>query len=133
MLLKIPGNISRGDYESTIDTYLTQCEASQILVGFYDAIRNNPISLMSDITSFLKIKPFDETEINNKVPVNPSPEHDIPEEVREYLTELFSHNIEKLADKYGSYASLWLRTNNRIGTRSMSEQVNVNYTSSFNP
>ncbi len=105
--LKQPRMILRGDYERTIDAYLEHFDSSQILVGFYDAIQNDPVTLMSEITTFLGVESFEEDCMKTKRYVNKSPQSQMPNRVRDYLLETYSPLINRLAMTFGSYASVW--------------------------
>ncbi len=97
----------RSDYERTINTYLEHFNSQQILIGFYDAIIHDLPGFLSDITDFLEIDKFEQSLINNQKKVNVSPAKEIPLKVKEYLIETYTPMIDRLGDKYGSYAQLW--------------------------
>ncbi|MCF6238882.1 MAG: sulfotransferase domain-containing protein, partial [Candidatus Marinimicrobia bacterium] len=122
-LLQHPAMSLRGDYERTIETYLTTFDSSQILVCFYDAIKNNPVGLMSDITKFLAIEPYGETVITNKVPVNPSPAHTIPQKVSNFLYETYAPMINRMAESFGSYSTIWNSEGSPGDVKSKKNQV----------
>jgi len=105
--LKMPDMLLRGDYERTIDTYLQHFDPSQILIGFYDAIHDNPVGLLSDITRFLEVPPFEESVIDNKTRVNMSPPREMSKTVRDYLVETYAPVIDRMAQSFGSYAMMW--------------------------
>jgi hypothetical protein len=107
LMLQSQGMRSRGDYNRTIETYLRHFDASQMLLGFYDAIVDNPRGLMDGITEFLGVKPSKPGAINHGVKVNASPVYAMPEEVREYMADMFKSDILDLADRYGGYARRW--------------------------
>ncbi|MEL6470231.1 MAG: sulfotransferase domain-containing protein [Cyanobacteria bacterium J06623_4] len=105
--LKQPGVVLRGDYERTLNNYLQHFEASQILICFYEAIKYDPVGLMSDITTFLDIPPFATGAIDHKRRVNSSEPRQMPNAVRDYLVETYSPSIDRLANALGSYAEGW--------------------------
>lgn len=105
--LKEPVVTLRNDYQRTINAYLEHFDSSQILVCFYDAITHDPGGLMSDITSFLKISPFQENTVSNKTRFNASKPKKIPTRVQEYLLEKYSPMLTQLAALLGSYANTW--------------------------
>ena len=72
---------------------------------------------MSNITTFLNVRPFDESAINNKVQINPSPAHDMPIKVRDYLHETYSPMINRIAETLGSYATIWNSEINHCETK----------------
>jgi hypothetical protein len=99
--------IVRGDYASTVDNYLQFFDSSQILICFYDAIANDPEGLMHSITSFLGIRHFPADAVDSKTLVNASPKLDMPEQIRDYLVEMYSPMLTCLSKRFGSYASGW--------------------------
>lgn len=105
--LKQPGVVLRGDYERTLDNYLQQFDSSQLLVCFYEAIRQDPVGLMTDIADFLDISPFAEGSINASKRVNASKPRPMPKPVRDYLLETYGPSIERIASSLGSYANVW--------------------------
>ncbi|MGK7943275.1 MAG: sulfotransferase [Microcystaceae cyanobacterium] len=97
----------RNDYERTLDNYLAYFDSSQILVGFYDAIIDNQSGLLTGITDFLGVSPFEERLLNKEIYVNVSPSQSIPKEVKDYLVETYTPSIERMAKYLGSYAAKW--------------------------
>jgi hypothetical protein len=97
----------RGDYERTLDIFLQHFDRRQMLVGFYDAIGADPGGLLDGITEFFGIAPFDRTAIDNGLRVNPSEQAEMPAAVHEFLTETYEPMIERLAERFGSYAARW--------------------------
>ena len=117
--LKTPGNVLRGDYERTLDIYLDHFDASQILVCFYDAVRCDPVGLMSGIASFIGVSPFEEAAVDNEKRFNPSPSRRMSDRVEAYLLDAYTPMIERLADRFGSYATLWKGASGRYDVRSL--------------
>jgi hypothetical protein len=99
--------LRRGDYQRTLETFLQHFDRRQMLIGFYDAIGQDPAGLLDGITDFLGITPFDRTAIDNGMRVNPSEQAEMPAAVREFLTETYEPMIERLAERFGSYAARW--------------------------
>ncbi|MEM9537144.1 MAG: sulfotransferase [Cyanobacteria bacterium P01_A01_bin.3] len=122
-LLRQPGMALRGDYERTIALYSEFFDPSQILVGFYDAVSQNPLGLFSGITDFLGIEPFDSAAIDNQTRVNTSPPRPIPADVKHYLLETYSPAIDRLARSVGGYAKRW----NGYGDSSVEATVTLNH------
>lgn len=102
-----PGQELRSDYLRTIDLYLDFFNPEQLLLGFYDAITDQPEKLLSEILKHLGARKIMEhgnlREINNK-----SKEADMPETYRMYLESKYCGDLEELANRYGGYASRWL-------------------------
>lgn len=113
--LKDPATTLRGDYERTLNAYLEHFDASQILVCFYDAIQNDPISLVSSITDFLGVKRFEQSSIDSAKRLNQSPQSSMPKDVIDFLNETYSPMIDRLAVQFGSYAQSW-----QVGLESLS-------------
>lgn len=101
------GQELRSNYLRTIDLFLDFFDSSQLLLGFYDAITDQPEALLTEILKHIGAK--DTTnhgkidQINNK-----SKELDMPESYRKYLENKYSDDLQELAKRYGSYASRWL-------------------------
>jgi hypothetical protein len=105
--LESPRMVLRGDYERTVDTYLRHFKSSQLLLGFYDAIRDDPEGLLNGIADFLGVAPFASGVIDNQVVINASPVQEMPDAVREYLVACYGPVVESLADRFGGYARWW--------------------------
>ncbi len=94
----------RSDYMRTLENYSHVFPKEQILIGFYDAIIEDPSGLLLGITKFFGVDSI--PEIESKV-VHKSIEVDCPDEVYEYLKQKYFLQIKGLADKYGGYFSKW--------------------------
>jgi hypothetical protein len=105
--LKSQHTVLRSDYERTLNVYLEHFDASQILICFYDAIQDDPIDLLSCITSFLNVNDFKEAEIDNQKRVNYTPQSPMPHDVRLYLLEKYNPLMDRLAKNFGSYSRIW--------------------------
>ncbi|MEM9537143.1 MAG: sulfotransferase [Cyanobacteria bacterium P01_E01_bin.45] len=105
--LQEPLMMLRGDYERTLALYSELFDPSQILIGYYDAISQDPHGLLSGVTEFLEISPLHSTLIDNQTRVNSSPPRPIPADVKDYLWETYSPMIERLASSVGGYAKHW--------------------------
>ncbi len=99
--------VLRGDYERTITNFLSHFDSSQILVCYFDAIRQDKVGLMAAITDFLGVSRFDNDAIENQVPVNPSTPRQMPRKVHDHLTSVYEPMITRFARDYGSYAVDW--------------------------
>lgn len=105
--LNEPRMILRGNYERTLDVYLSHFSSSQILVCFFDAIKHNPLVLMQDITDFLNVKKLAPLAIDSNTLINSTPNYEIPHLVKEYLYEVYSPMINRISNLFGSYATTW--------------------------
>ncbi|KYP10025.1 MAG: hypothetical protein A0129_15210 [Limnobacter sp. CACIAM 66H1] len=102
-----PAQELRSNYLRTIDLYLDFFDSSQLLLGFYDAITDQPEALLSEILKHIGAKDTvhqgNLRQINNK-----SRKVDLPESYRRYLESKYCDDLEELATRYGGYASRWL-------------------------
>lgn len=104
--------VLRSDYQRTIDNYCSVFPKDQILIGFYDAIIDNPIQLLEEITSFIIGRPssgIEKLDLNKRV--HKSVPQKCPTEVDDYLKEKYHKMIEQLALQYGGYFSKWYEVN----------------------
>lgn len=131
--LKQPGMTLRGNYERTIDAYLKYFNTSQFLVCFYDAIIFDPLGLMAAITDFLEITPFDKSAVDNATRINPSPAYKLPVKIKEYLGETYTPMINRIAEKFGSYATRWIGSKNSIEKAPSSKSQSIQFPPSFHP
>lgn len=97
----------RSNYLRTLDLYLSCFDPSQILIGFYDAIKDQPKELLSEILRHIGAAGLSGQETLQQV-YNKSKECVIPERHRKYLENKYNHDLEELARRYGGYASRWL-------------------------
>jgi len=105
--LKYPGMVLRGDYARTLNIYLSHFDPSQILICFYDAIKNDPAGFLSGITEHLDVGPFAERAIVNEIYYNVSPQFSMPDKVKDYLVNTYAPLMTLMADRLGSYSVLW--------------------------
>ena len=110
-----PNRELRSDYLRTIDLYLSYFDPNQLLLGFYDAILDQPAALLSEILRHIGATDTtaygDLSQVNNK-----SKEVDMPVEYRNYLYSKYRDDMKELASRYGGYASRWLSCNNEKHT-----------------
>jgi len=98
----------RSNYIQTIKKYSSVYPENQILIGFYDAISNNPEELLSEIVEFIggdstNILEYCKLEKKN----NRSPQFDMPKEVEIFLKNKYKPIIRELSDLYGEYFTKW--------------------------
>ncbi len=106
--LERKGHSLRSDYIRTIDNYTSVFGNEQILICFYDAISDNPETLMNDILKHI----CGDTSIsighlNLKSRVNESRTIDRPKEVEDHLKNKYHSQIKELSEKYGGYFTKW--------------------------
>jgi len=116
-LLDEPGIVVRGDYERTLDAYLSVFDPAQLLICFYDAIQADPIGLLRDITAFLGVPPPEPATIDNRTRVNASPARPMSPRIRDYLNDRYGAMTERLARRLGSYAETWAASG--VGTTAL--------------
>ncbi len=102
-----PAQQLRSDYLRTIDLFLTCFDSKQLLIGFYDAIAEQPAELLSKVLRH--IGAIDTSSHRNLHKVeNKSRPIDMPEDYRVYLEGKYCGDLEELARRYGGYAARWL-------------------------
>ena len=101
----------RSDYLGIIDRYHKFFPEDQILICFYDEIKNDPLSFLTRIVSFIGgdgsniIKSCDlQSQDNASSPLA------MPENIKTYLKAKYTSMIQELADKYGNSCSHWLQS-----------------------
>ncbi len=98
----------RSDYMTTIHNYCQVYDKDQIMIGFYDAILENPSKLLHQVVDFIGGNPNNinhDGELLKKV--NVSQKAECPPEVLIHLKEKYKPQIESLAKQYGGYFSKW--------------------------
>jgi hypothetical protein len=103
--LESDDQLQRSDYLQTLDNYSAVFPRDQILIGFYDAIIENPGKLLKEITQFLGVEEIE--EIKSSKVVHKSIELDCPVEVKAYLQEKYHDQIREMAERFGGYFSKW--------------------------
>lgn len=118
----------RSNYIDTIDRFQKYYNKNQILIGFYDAIKEQPENLLQGIVKFLggntsKIQ----EECNLSKIDNISPKMKIPENIRNFLIDKYSPMMKELANRYGSYCQTWYseasKNKHSLTTRNVHIQV----------
>ncbi|MES0491814.1 MAG: sulfotransferase domain-containing protein [Leptospirales bacterium] len=105
---KSPGQVLRGDYLRTYRNWSRHFPESNIFIGFYDEVRDDPVRLINRVTQFLGIGDYPVEYLGKtKEKVNFSKTMQMPDEIRRYLTQMYAEPIRKMADKFGSYAIQW--------------------------
>lgn len=105
----------RCDYINTIKNYSNIFPKNQILICFYDAIKDNPLQLLKEVVKFIGGNPENVEkycDVMQKVSV--SRKIDMPIEVYTFLKEKYYSEIKQLAEEYGGYCNKWyVEINNR--------------------
>lgn len=103
------------DYVKLIETWIKYFDKDQVLIFYYDELKQNPQLLMDRICHFLDIETF---ELNNpKKKYNEGIIQEIPEKYRRILVDMNYGFIENLSIKYPSkYSSEWLEKHKQYTT-----------------
>ncbi len=100
----------RSDYLQTIQKYTTTFPKNQIIIGFYDAIKSDPVELLSEIVHFIGGN-GEPSVIMQKCPyssvINPSQEMVCPPEARAHLQSKYKQKLRQMAISWGSYCVEW--------------------------
>ena len=114
--------ILRGDYVRTIENYTAIIPREQVLLAFYDGIRDNPGKLLEEIILFLggdtsAVKRLNAIAASSNV----SRHLEMPPEIRDHLLAVYEPGIEKLARDHGGYCDVWLQKhyNRTLGERKL--------------
>lgn len=99
------GQSLRSNYIRTIDNFTSVFPKEQLLIGFYDAIVDDPQKLLSEITTFLGVDSI-EVQGSDKV-INKSRKMDCPDEVLSHLKSKYHDQMKSLAGRYGGYFRKW--------------------------
>jgi hypothetical protein len=102
-----PEQVLRSDYLHTIELYKDFFDPSQILLGYFDAIIDQPEMLLTEILGHIGARQV-ALHANLGVINNKSKEVQMPRAYREYLVGKYYPEIEKISSRYGGYASKWL-------------------------
>lgn len=106
-MLATPSLKLQGQYAQTLSDFTQVLPKGRLLVGFYDAISDNPTGLMNDITQFLNIEPLAAEQLDTRTRFNPSPSKPMPQDLKDYMYELYQPELDAIAETLGSYASSW--------------------------
>lgn len=100
----------RSDYLGNLTRICNVFPSNQVLIGFYDAVIDNPIGLVCDIMSFIGQTVTVETVQNEckiKAFSNKGRTESIPEAVLKYLNEKYEKVNMHNAEVFGSYSRAW--------------------------
>ena len=98
---------SRGDYPKIIGNYLEIFDPGQLLICCYDSIEEKPLELLNEIYAFLGIPCITSNRELLSAKYNVSPAHEMPQEIRSHLEEIFKPSIQEMAERYGGYFNNW--------------------------
>ena len=110
------------DYLETLQRYQKFSQPQKILVGFLDAIEEQPLTTLQEIVTFLG---GDVEKINEHCKVgdaeNKSASLEIPDEIRAHLCSKYGGLLRKLSDRFGGYCTRWM--NRHLGTNAKEENI----------
>jgi hypothetical protein len=107
--VKRPAMRLRSDYERTLMAYERILGRGRILVGFYDAVENDPLGLLRGISEFIGVDAPNYSDSSGyRERINATPPRKMPPFVRQFLADHFGPMTERLASRFGGYAESWL-------------------------
>ena len=104
-----PQQDRRSDYRRALELFLRYYPPDQLLVGFFDAIREDPEGLLGAVCQYLGAAAPAIEGGSLRKEVNRSRRQDsCPPEFRGYLERKYRPLMEWLADRFDGYAARWL-------------------------
>lgn len=109
-LIDSPFQERRSDYLRTYDVWTSYFGRENVLVRFYEQIKEEPHDLLSDVGSFLGLSNVSSLYRPKKSQqkVNTSTKAEIPENVKLYLSRMYYDELLQMCDVFGGYASGWV-------------------------
>jgi hypothetical protein len=106
--LESPAIVQRVNYIEAIERYQKYSQPGRMLISFLDAIEENPLETLQEITTFLggnleKIPEY----CSIRTVSNASPSLNIPERIEDYLCAKYHPLITELAERFGGYCTRW--------------------------
>ena len=106
--LERPNTVLKSDYMKVLNRYKKHFASNQILIGFYDAIIDQPNNLISDIVKFLG---GNATLVNQSCKLytvnNQSPQTPMPLDIYKHLKSQYESSIYELAECFNGYCANW--------------------------
>jgi hypothetical protein len=98
----------RGNYVRTINNWRNCFSEEQFFIGFFDDIVQNPRQFLLRVFEFLEVDSSEEyiTRFAFKK-INPSPQKEMPSELKLYLANQYYPQIKTLSEMLGGYANQW--------------------------
>ncbi len=103
----VPG-LTQGYYSRTIDNWTRVFPEEQLLVCFFDEMRNDPQAYLRRVLRHIGAN--DEVDLDApslRKKVNSNPEHAMPQRFHEHLAEKYRSEIEELGQRYGEQVGGW--------------------------
>lgn len=103
------GMSQRANYIDALNRYQTYSQPGRMLVGFLDAIEEQPLQTLQEVVSFLggDISKVAENCSVHKAS-NASPSLDMPDEIKTQLCTKYRSLITELSDRFGGYCTRWM-------------------------
>jgi hypothetical protein len=116
--LRHPAPRSRGDYLRTLKNWGEAFPPEQFFIGFFEDLTGQPQSFLREILRFLDIAPETiRSRTDLAKPVNAArseTRRGMPEEIAQELAGSYLSDLRALAGRFGSHASVWLASAERI-------------------
>ena len=98
----------RSSYIQTLENYVKYYKKEQILIGFFDAIEEQPKQFLKEIVGFVGGNEKMVTRLTNlDLKTNVSYSTVAPEKISLFLKKKYQSLIAELSDKFGGYCSKW--------------------------
>ena len=97
-----------GDYLKIIQKWEGVFGEENIFIGFFDDIKTQPKSLLTDLFNFLGVS--DDVEWNSfpfNQKFNAGKRVDMPDDIRSYLSAIYKKDIELLKERFGDKVGGW--------------------------
>jgi hypothetical protein len=102
-------SISRGDYETILDRWLSIFDSRQLFLGYFDDITLRPVDLLRDVFRHLGLREdVDWTSFPTDQVILPGPGIPMPPEYREILRNIYLPHMWKLRKRLGNRINTWL-------------------------
>lgn len=101
---------SRSDYIDSIRRYQEVFKDNEMMITFYDVLKEDPERFLKNIVTFLGGDSHEvetHAKLSNRSKVSPGFKTD--EETRHFLFETYKHQLEELDTLFGGYCTKWNR------------------------
>lgn len=100
--------LSKGEYQTILTNWRSVFSAEQLHISFYDNLQANPELFLKDIFKFLNIEQnVDWNEFPVKDVIHKSSNFQIPERIKNYLTDQYKDSISFIQMEYPTYGKVW--------------------------
>lgn len=114
---------SRNSYSQSLSNYKSIFPKNHLFLGFYDAIVEQPKTLIDGVVNFIgaEIDLINEESIDKKI--NASPKQLMPEDIYSYLKQKYFSEIATLSEAYGGYCNQWFLKHYSTETQATSSKT----------